>query len=117
MGITIVITTTTTMMIKITTKMTITTTTTMMKIMTMLIFDDAVDDIDNDDADDDGDGSEDASFGSHVYFLRGILNNLHEPALGRANKLHCACKPTIALSYALLLIITMIAKNMEMMMI
>ena len=98
MGITIVITTTTTMMIKITTKMTITTTTTMMKIMTMLIFDDAVDDIDNDDAGDDGDCSEDASFGSHVYFLRRILKFLHEPALGRANEMHCACKPATALS-------------------
>jgi beta-mannanase len=61
MGIAIVITTTATM--------TITITTTMMKKMTMLIFDDAVDDIDNDDADADGDGNEDASFGSHVFFL------------------------------------------------
>ena len=57
MGIAIVITT-----------MTITITTTMMKIMMMLIFDDAVDNIDNDDADADGDGNEDASFGSHVFF-------------------------------------------------
>jgi hypothetical protein len=35
----------------------------------MLIFDDAVDDIDNDDADDDGDGSEDACFGLDSFLV------------------------------------------------